>query len=62
MQEGHRRRRPSQAELFDTPSDRPKWLELPLHARSTVIQELARLLVPPQRQQDRDGVQEVGDE
>ena len=62
MQEGYRRRRPSQAELFETPSDRPSWLELPLHVRSAVIQQLARLLGSPLRQQPRGGVQEVSDE
>ncbi len=62
MQEGYRRRRPSQAELFETPSDRPSWLELPLQVRSAMIQELARLLGSQQRQQPQAGVQEVGDE
>lgn len=62
MQEGHRRRRPSQGELFETPSDRPRWQELPLHVRSAVIQELARLLGSQRRQQPQGGVQEVGDE
>ncbi len=62
MQQGRKRRRPNQAELFETPSDRPSWLELPLHVRSAVIQELARLLRPPGRQQPQGGFQEVGDE
>ncbi len=62
MQQGHKRRGPRQAELFETPSDRPSWLELPLQVRSAVIQELARLLRSPQRQQPQGGDQEVGDE
>ncbi len=62
MQQGHRWRRPIQGELFETPSDRPSWPELPLHVRSAVIQELARLLGPPLWQQLRGGVQEVRDE
>lgn len=44
MQPEPRQRQPRQAELFEAPSDRPSWMELPLQVRSAVIQELARLL------------------
>ncbi len=44
MRERHKPRRPSQAELFEKPSDRPSWLELPPHVRGEVTHELARLL------------------
>lgn len=62
MQPGHRQRQPRQAELFETPSDRPSWLELPLHVRSAVIQELARLLGSLQHLQPQSEGREVGDE
>ena len=60
MRPGHRRRLPSQAELFETPSDRPRWEDFPFHVRSLVIQELARLLESARRQQPRGESQEVG--
>lgn len=61
MRSGHRRRLPSQAELFETPRDRARWEDLPLHVRRLVIQELAHLLTSARRE-PRGEVQEVGNE
>ena len=62
MRQGHRRRRPRQAKLFEVPSDQPRWQELPLHVRREVIQELARLLESGRRSESRSGSKELGDE
>lgn len=62
MQPGHRKRQPYQAELFETPSDQPCWLELPIRVRSAVVQDLARFLGSLRHPQPQSESQEVGDE
>ena len=62
MQQGHRQRMPRQGKLFETPSDRPRWTQIPLDVRRTVTEQVARMLRQQGRQQTERAVREVGDE
>ncbi|MFQ5792015.1 MAG: hypothetical protein ACE5JI_16195 [Acidobacteriota bacterium] len=50
QQPARRRTAHRQAELFEVPSDRPSWQDLPDDARKTVIQLFAQMLKQQRRQ------------
>lgn len=55
-------RQPNQLEMFPTPSNRPRWQDLPPQVQREATQALARLLESAQRAQAQDAAEGVEDE
>lgn len=59
MQQRETRWKAQQVELFETPSEQPRWDDLPDETRTTVTQLFARMLRQQWRQGTTCPVQEV---